>query len=214
MAGVTSLHFDVISGGMQITIAPPGVGAPPTISSGLAGSFDLTISGAMSGHIMTSDMVTVDDVDVANVTTMKTTLIGVATANILPGSARFTDFTTTVPGHLMGGFAMPTGSSYLETTILVVGAMVTTFSTGNWRPSPATVVTIIPSSSAIASDIITVVLDYGYGWEIGISDIAATLTLDFVVQLVGTAHVPEPALGSLVALGLGGAGAWLRRRRS
>ena len=52
------------------------------------------------------------------------------------------------------------------------------------------------------------------GYAVGIPDISMTITLDLIFSVEGTAHVvPDPALGGLTALGLGGAGAWLRRRR-
>ena len=207
-----ALQFDVTSGTVQMTIAPPGVGNPAIVTSPVAGTFDLGIISSDT-HIGDSDSVTVDDVDIVNTATLHTVLIAVATADIQPGSMRFTDFTS-APGHMMGGVANPIGSSYMEVTVLVVGQMYATFSTAVWQPSPLTTVTIASSQELLLSETITAGLTYGYIWEIGISSLTATLTMDFVVALEGTAHVPEPALGSLVALGLGGAGAWLRRRRS
>jgi hypothetical protein len=205
------LQFDVTQGSIQMTIAPAGVGNPQTVATGAVGTFDL---GIPPGHIMDSMSITVDDVDIVNTGTLHTVLIGVATADITAGSMRFTDFSTAAPGHLYAGAANPVGSSYLEVTVFVTGQMYTTFATGAWGGSPLTTV-ILPSSQAQElTSVVSASLTYGYIWEIGISAIGATLTMDFVVSLAGTAHVPEPALGSLVALGLGGAGAWLRRRRS
>jgi MYXO-CTERM domain-containing protein len=71
------------------------------------------------------------------------------------------------------------------------------------------------TTSANVSDIATASIAINFPYEIGIADISITLTLDLIVNVTGTAHVaPDPALGGLTALGLGGAGAWLRRRRS
>lgn len=211
-ATAASLVFDVTGGSMTVTIAPTGAGNPATISSAIDGTFELSL--LPGDHIGDSTMVSVDDIDISNTQVMQTTLIGVATATLKVGSVRFTDFNTTAAGHLSGGIANPVGSGYLEVTVLVVGEMYTTYSTGAWGAAPLTSVQITPASSAEVSDTITVLLTTGYTWEIGITSLTATLTMDFVVSMTGTAHVPEPALGSLVALGLGGAGAWLRRRRS
>jgi hypothetical protein len=212
VAPASAVQFDVTGGSMSVTIGPAGAGNPATVSSPIAGTFDVSFGGAT--HIGDSTMVSVDDIDIANTNQMATVLIGVATATLKIGSVRFTDFDTTAAGHLMGGVANPAGSGYLEVTVFVTGEMYTTYSTGAWGAAPLTTVTVIPPSSAMASDIITVTVATGYVWEIGITSLEATLTMDFVVTMEGTAHVPEPALGSLVALGLGGAGAWLRRRRS
>jgi hypothetical protein len=206
-----AIQFDVTSGSVTMVIGPPGVGNPQTVSSPVTGTFDL---GLPPGHIGDSTSVTLDDVDIQNTAAMKTVLIAVATADIGVGSMKFTDFTTNVPGHLMGGVANPVGSGYMEVTVLVIGEMYTTFSTSILGSSPLTTVTMAASQTVALSETIAAGVSFGYTWEIGISSLSATLTMDFVIALEGTAHVPEPALGSLVALGLGGAGAWLRRRRS
>ena len=64
------------------------------------------------------------------------------------------------------------------------------------------------------SDVMAANIGLSFPYEIGIAELSITLTLDLIVDVTGTAHVvPDPALGGLTALGLGGAGAWLRRRR-
>jgi hypothetical protein len=206
-----AMDFDVTGGSITMRVIPPTIGNPPTVSTGMVGTFSLTVD-SLDGHIGESDSVSIDGVDLTNTGTMQTVLISVATANILAGSVHFTDFTTLAPGHIgPGGVANPTGGAYLEATILVVGALATTFSTATWTPPEAA--TVLITTSAMASENVTAALQFHFAYPIGVSEMGATLTLDFVVDVVGTAHVPEPALGSLVALGLGGAGAWLRRRR-
>jgi hypothetical protein len=202
--------FDVTSGSITMTVIPAGVAVPPSVTTPVTGTFALSL---IEDHIGDSDMVSVDDVDIVSTSPLHTVLISVATADIMAGSVRFTDFTIS-PGHLSGGVANPVGSGYMEVTVFVTGAFYTTFATGAWGASGLTTVTLASSQIVELSNTITAGLTFGYIWEIGVSSMSTTLTMDFVVALEGTAHVPEPALGSLVALGLGGAGAWLRRRRS
>jgi len=205
-------EFDVTSGSMQLTFSPAGAANPATISSNVAGTFGLTVVSS-DDHIGDSDMVVVDDVNLSNTQTMTTVLIGVSSFAVQPGSVRFLDFDTSAPGHLAGGVANPVGSPYLEATILPMGSIVTTFTTAAWRPSSLTTVTLTPPSSVVASETLTATLAFDYKWEIGITSLEATLTLDIVVSVEGTTHVPEPALGGLAVLGLGGACTWLRQRR-
>jgi hypothetical protein len=102
---------------------------------------------------------------------------------------------------------------YAESTFFVTGLTITTFSTKRWAN------TLLPfhmtfTSSAGVSDVVTVSLAGTYHYSVGMSDIGLTMTLDLVVSAEGTAHVvPDPALGGLTVMGLGGAGAWIRLRR-
>ncbi len=71
------------------------------------------------------------------------------------------------------------------------------------------------TTSRTSTDVLTVGLAGTFSYEIGVSAITQTLTLDLVVDVVGTAHIIlDPAPGGPSALGLAGAAAWLRRRRS
>jgi MYXO-CTERM domain-containing protein len=100
----------------------------------------------------------------------------------------------------------------VEATVFVTGLTTTTFSTKTWAKS------LLPfmfgiTTSVTRSEIAMAHLSGVFGYQVGISDIGLTITLDLIVNVEGTAHVvPDPALGGLTAMGLAGAGAWLRRR--
>ncbi|MBN1345006.1 MAG: hypothetical protein JXQ73_20095, partial [Phycisphaerae bacterium] len=140
-------------------------------------------------------------------------LASLATANILPGSAKFTGFEQPVPAHIgPGGVGALATDAEFQATMFVTGLMTTTFST----TAPAG--TLLPftfeiSTSVVESQTVQLALAGTFTYEIPVSDIGTTLTLDLIIDIVGTAHVvPDPAFGGLTALGLAGAGAWLRRR--
>jgi hypothetical protein len=102
---------------------------------------------------------------------------------------------------------------YYEASVFVTGLTTTTFSEKFWAK------TLLPwqmyfSTSVGASHTVTAGLFGTSGYEVGISDIGLTITLDLILDVEGTAHVvPDPALGGLIVLGIGGAGAWFRSRR-
>jgi hypothetical protein len=205
--------FNTTTGSVMMNIAGQMSSASP-----LAGSFAVTIYQS-DCHVGASDTFVLENAGLSNTTTMKLSLAGLATAALYPQSARFldfgnTDFGPTPPVHIEpGGTQVVPTDVYVEATVFVTGLTTTTFSTKTWAGS------LLPFSmsfntSAMRSDVLTGLLAGTFGYEIGISDISLTITLDLVVNVEGTAHVvPDPALGGLTALGLGGAGAWLRRRR-
>jgi hypothetical protein len=97
--------------------------------------------------------------------------------------------------------------------VFVTGLTTTTFSTKTWAHTHFPFYAKF-TTSAPQSEVVNAWLFGTYGYMIGISDIGLTVTLDMILDIQGTAHAaPDPALGGLAALGLGGAGAWLRRRR-
>jgi hypothetical protein len=209
MAGPVLYEFDVVGGAMWLNIE--GVGSTYT---GMAGTFGIIIYQS-DCHIGESDTFIVDGSWIANTDPTKLVLAGIATANIRAMSARIMDFAPEV-GHIPpgGGPTMVMTDAYMEATVLVSGAFTTTFTTATWAGIPLPL-TVYISTSGERSDIVTAEIGIVFPYEIGVSEIGITLTLDLIVTVVGTAHVvPDPALGGLTALGLGGAGAWLRRRRS
>jgi len=201
--------FNITAGSVILNVA-----TQQSTSSGLAGTFSVNI-GQSNGHIGQGDSFELIASNMINTQTMKLGLAGLATATLNPGAAKFLDFAM-APG-VIGGNMVPNPAPtdvYLEATVLVTGLFTTTFATKTWANS------ILPftasfTTSGRESDIVIAALGGTFGYAVGIPDIGMTLTLDLVVNVEGTAHVvPDPALGGLTALGLGGAGAWLRRRRS
>jgi hypothetical protein len=202
--------FNITAGSVILNVA-----TQQSTSSGLAGTFSVDIMQS-NGHIGAGDPFELIASNMTNTATMKLGLAGLATATLNPGGAKFLDFTMPAPGAIAGNMvpsAAPT-DVYLEATVFVTGLFTTTFATKTWAG------TILPftvafTTSGVESDIVTAAIGGTFGYAVGIPDIGMTLTLDLVVNVEGTAHVvPDPALGGLTALGLGGAGAWLRRRRS
>lgn len=206
--------FNLTSGNVVLNIAGQG-----STGSGLTGSFEVAINQS-NGHIGASDAFELTGAALTNTSTMKLSLAGLATATLKPGGARFLDFAgvsggAPVPGHIAGNLVPNLANTdvYVEADVFVTGLTTTTFSTKTWAKSLLPF-TFAVSTSGAESSIAIGQIAGTFGYEVGIPDIALTITLDLIVNIEGTAHVvPDPALGGLTALGLGGAGAWLRRRR-
>lgn len=207
LAGPVVYTFNTTAGTVQMNIAGQG-----STGGSLAGTFGVVIYQS-DCHISASDTFLLGHAGLTNTTTMKLSLAGLATASLNVNSARFLDFAMPGPGHIPpGGVGLAPTDVYVEATVFVTGLTTTTFSTKTWAGQ------ILPfnftiTTSVTRSEIAHAGLSGTFGYEVGISDIALTVTLDLVVNVEGTAHVvPDPALGGLTAMGLAGAGAWLRRR--
>jgi len=209
MAGPVAYEFDVAYGNIFLNIEDVG-----STYSGMTGSFGMVIYQS-DCHIGESDTFILDGSGLYNTGHMQLSLLGLATANVLNASARILDFAQPDPGHIgPGGVGVVLTDAYLAATVLVSGAFTTTFTTNTWA-GILLPVTVGITTSVERSDIAEASIGIIFPYEVGIPDLGFTLTLDLIIQVVGTAHVvPDPALGGLTVLGLGGAGAWLRRRRS
>jgi len=207
MAAPVTYTFDVTSGGIVFQEQTLG-----STTAGIAGTFAVTIDQS-DCHIAESNTVVIEDAALTNVGDLKLNVGGVATAGILDGNARFLDFAGDA-GHIgPGGVAIVNSDIYVEVTAVVSGAFNTTFSTKTWAGMPLPF-ELSFNTSAMRSDVLTGGLSLAFPYVIGVAELGMTLTLDLIVDVVGTAHVvPDPAFGGLTALGLGAAGAWLRRRR-
>jgi hypothetical protein len=198
--------FNSTAGSVVLNVQGQG-----STSSGLAGTFEVLINQS-NGHVGTSDTFLLGAAGLANTSTLQLGLAGLATATLDTGKARFLAFGQAAPGHVPS--SVVNTDVYLSATIFITGLTTTTFKANTWAG------TLLPfavniSTSQVTSDVIHTSVGGTFGYAIGITDVSLTLTLDLVVNIEGTAHaVPDPALGGLTALGLGGAGAWLRRRRS
>ncbi len=214
LGGSIPYTFNLTEGSVVLNIAGQG-----STGGSLIGSFGMTLYQS-DCHIGAGDTFQLDAANLTNTSTMKLSLAGLATATVVPGGARFLDFAG-MNGAAPAVVAIPAGGAgivstdvYVEADVFVTGLTTTTFSTKTWAG------TLLPfnfhiTTSAMRSDIATAAVFGTFGYEVAIPDIGLTITLDLIVTIEGTAHVvPDPALGGLTALGLGGAGAWLRRRRS
>jgi len=219
LGNIVSYTFNMTAGSVQLNIVGQG-----STGSGMAGTFGIVIDQSMpppwgpgQKEIVPSDWFLLDHSYLVNTSTMKLSLAGLATATLNVQSARFLDFRPEGWAHIGPGPVSSTVVNtdvYVEATVFVTGLTTTTFSTKTWAKSllPFTV-TFLPIT-AYESDILVAMISGTFGYQVGISDIGLTITLDLIVNVEGTAHVvPDPALGGLTAMGLAGAGAWLRRRR-
>ena len=207
MGGPAEMVFDVTAGHIDLVL----IGAGST-ESGMVGTFSLLVD-ASDGHIGVSDAVTITDGEWLSTSTLVLSIGGLATATVFPASARVSDFMQPVPGHIgPGGIALLETDAYLDATVIVTGAFSTTFQTSTNAGTLLPLLAIIQTSVG-ASDIIIASVAFSFGYEVGIPDLGMTITLDLIMNIEGTAHVPDPSLGGLTALGLAGAGTWLRNRR-
>jgi hypothetical protein len=181
----------------------------------LAGTFAIDIYQS-NGHIGNGDTFVLGAANLTNTGTLALTkmLGGLLTGTLPPGAARFLSFGQPAAATLSGGSAVASTDVYLQATIFASGFTNTSFGADTWAG------TLLPfnvslTTSTAQSDVVHAGISGAFGYEVGITDVHLTITLDLAVTIEGTAHaVPDPALGGLTALGLAGAGAWLRNRRS
>lgn len=207
MGSAVTYTFNTTSGGVVLNLGGQG-----STSGTMAGTFAITVGQSGSG-IGVGDSFLLENAGLANTTGLRLGLAGLATATLNANSARFLDFAPAGAGTITGGPVVSPTDVYLEVTAIVTGLLNTTLKTAIWAN------TLLPFNVTVTtggiSDIATGRIAGTFGYQIGVTDISLTLTLDLILNIEGTAHiVPDPALGGLTALGLGGAGAWLRRRRS
>jgi hypothetical protein len=207
------MDFTIIAGSLTVDTSPDGIANPDPVTVNMDGTFGMTIY-ASDGHIGESDTFILRNSGMYNSEQIEISLMGLATAEIGVMSAIFKDFAPIAPGHIgPGGVGVIETDSYIEIVAIVSGLLNTTLDTKMWAGEPLPFMVSI-TTSVEATDVVTVNIHGTFGFEIGVTAITQTLTLDLIVDIVGTAHVvPDPALGGFTALGLAGAGAWLRRRR-
>jgi len=209
LAGPVTYTFDVTSGSLTLEIQDVG-----STTAQMGGNFVMTIYQS-DCHIGASDSFLLEGCSLTNTTPALLSIAGVITANVGEGSARLTDFMQPEPSHIeAGGTSVANTDAYLEATVFVSGLTNITFETGT-SAGELLPLDFLITTSVSRSDIATASLGLVFGYEIETGlDVLPVITLDLIFTVEGTAHVvPDPALGGLTALGLGGAGAWLRRRR-
>jgi MYXO-CTERM domain-containing protein len=206
LAAPISYTFNSTSGSITLDLEGQG-----STTSGLAGTFSVDIDDGT--HVAASDTALLTGADLETTSAMKLVIAGLASANVGPASAKILDFLQPNAAHIeANGSAVCMTDALLEATVVVTGAFKTTFETST-TAGTLLPVTVTFNQSAAGSQTLTANLSFVFGYVVGISDIGLTITLDLIMNVEGTAHVvPDPALGGLTALGLGGAGAWLRRR--
>ncbi len=207
------LEFDVTSG--TITFYDPnGLVLPDCIPAGMDGTFGVTVY-ASNGHIGESDTFILTDSDLYNTDEAVVSLQSLITVTIGPQSAHFLDFAPVAPGHIgPGGVGTISTDVYMEAILNITGLMDTPFTTHTWNGEPLDLGLII-TTSVNESDVVQATLHGTFFALEACGTVFQTMTINMVIDVVGTAHVtPDPALGGLTLLGLVGASAWLRRRRT
>ncbi len=207
--------FEIVAGTMTADISPDGIASPDPATVWAGGTFGMTIYQQNESHVGASDTFVLGAADIYNTQQVELSLMGLSTAYIAAGSARFRDFAPTRPGHIeSGGPAAIETDVYAHLVLLFTGLMDSTMDTRRWSREGALMFPLTISTSVQGSDVLAVNLGATYVCWYGNDEMTQTLTLDFRVDIVGTAHVaPDPALGGLTMLGIGGAAVWLRRRR-
>jgi hypothetical protein len=209
------VQFTSISGTLEIDTTPNGIASPDPLTVALGGTWIADFSSNhLDGDPNHPTTFVLGAADLTNEEIVAIGLAGLATATMQPGDVAFTGFINEAgPGHVPS--CIYTTDAEFAAHIVVTGLLETVFDTATSAGMALPFELKVGPVSAGVSDTITMTIAGTFGYEIGVSDITQTLTLDLVITVVGTAHmVPDPALGGLTALGLGGAGAWLRRRRS
>jgi hypothetical protein len=197
--------FDGTAG--AITLRAQEIGST---TGGLGGTFSVVVDDGPA--IGDSDMVSLGEANLFNSSVLSMSLYGIATATVGTGSARILDFAQPAPAHLAGGSAACDTDVFVDATILVTGLFNTTLHSARWV-GELLPMTVTLSDSGGLSQVVTATLNLTFGYVVEIIGISMTVTLDLIMSVEGTAHyIPDPALGGLTALGLGGAGLWLRRR--
>jgi hypothetical protein len=201
--------FNATSGSIVLNVAGQG-----STRSAIGGTFAISIDPGSDAYINAGDSFVLEDSTLVNTQSLSIDLAGLARCRIRPSSVRLLDFAPVSPGTIgTGGVGTVVSDAYYAATVFITGFATTTFKTTTWAGtlSPYTVSFTMSQSS---SETMTSTLNGTFYYIVGIPDIALTLTLDLIVSVEGTAHVvPDPALSGLVAMGVAGAGGWLRFRR-
>ncbi len=209
--------FDVISSNSDIVLTSQA-GGSTTMSTD--GTFTVCVNQS-DGHIGVSDILLLKGLDIANAEGGELGFLSsLITASIDVGSLRLTDFVEDAnytPAHIGEGGTFSTQAGVAAELSLVLSGIVTGTVTGATTGGVPVEIDGTITTSAEHSDTITMTLDFTVS-SIPVSFQllmgTTTIYMDLDVHLEGTAHqTPDPMLGGLIALGLGGAGTWLRRRR-
>jgi len=185
----------------------------------LGGTFEATIYQS-DGHIGPSDtFVLGPGCSIGNTEPGEIEILGGwLTATVAVGDLQLLAFD---PNYPPGGIHIEEGGTFSHTSGAHVSAYAKVVVTGLFTTTVTTTVTSelvhvegTISTSVYESDTILLNLNMVVNSIPIHLPTTTSILMDLEVHLEGTAHMtPDPALGGLVALGLGGAGTWLRRRR-
>ncbi len=208
--------FDVIRSNSDIALTIQGVGS--TLMS-TNGTFTVSVNQS-DDHIDSSDILLLTDLDIANTETGILYVGEALTVTLGLGDIRLTDFIEDpnyTPAHIGEGGTFSTQAGVAAEVALAMTGLFTTTVSGDTSGGVPVVIDGTITTSAEHSDTITMTLDFlpsTIPVTMMLFSQTFTLFVNLDVHLEATAHqAPDPSLGGLIALGLGGAGTWLRRRR-
>ncbi len=208
--------FDIIRADSDMGLSIQGSGS--TIMS-VNGVLTATIYQS-DGHIGSSDTVLLTNMLIANKETgvIDDFIPGAVTANIAPTDALLLGFFEDAnypAAHIgEGGTFTEHADAGVYLVLQLTGIFTTTLTTGVLSEGPLEIDGTITTSGE-TSDTIAMTIDFSFtSIPVVWTAVSTTFYVDLDVHIEATAHhTPDPALGGLIALGLGGAGTWLRRRR-
>ncbi len=207
--------FDIISPDTDIGLSIQGSGS--TIMS-VNGQLTATIYQS-DGHIGSSDTLLLTDMGLVNTErgVIDDFIPGALTANIPYATMWLLGFIEDAndPAHIgEGGTFTAHAGAYVSLTLKLTGLFTTTLSTGVMSEGPLEIDGTITTSGE-TSDTIAMTIDFSFtSIPVVWTQLSTTFYVDLDVHVEATAHhAPDPTLGGMIVLGLGGAGTWLRRRR-
>jgi hypothetical protein len=192
------------------------------------GSTDMDLGGALcatiyasDGHIGSSDTFTLGPCcAIANTTAGKIEgILGLLTANVGVGDLQLIGFCPNEPPIAIhigegGEFSDSSGAHVSAYAKVVVTGIFTTTATTTITSEVVHISGTITTSGEESDTILLNLNVFASSIWVFIPAISQSVHLVLDAHIEATAHMtPDPTLGGLIALGLGGAGTWLRRRR-
>ena len=200
--------FEVIDGSITLNL---GVITPVTVP--MAGTFAMTVY-ASDGIIGESDTFLLGDANLYNDELVELAFRGLVTVTVQPGGANLLDFAPDSAAHIpANGEATIDTDVYVDLTAVLTGAVDMTFTTSRWLSDSVPVDVTFDSLPVSVSDMFTVSLGGTWTYRNWIPELQMSITIDQIVDIQARV-IPDPGLTGLVALGVAGASAWLRGRRS
>ena len=199
--------FEVIDGSITIDLGAIG---PATVP--MAGTFAMTVY-ASDGIIGESDTFLLDNANLYNDGLVELGFAGIVTVAVQPGSLSLLDFAPDSAAHIpANGEATIDTDVYVDLTAVLTGAVDMTFTTSRWLSDSVPVDVTFDSLPVSVSDMFTVSLGGTWTYRNWIPELQMSITIDQIVDIQARV-IPDPGLTGFVTLCIGGAGAWLRRRR-
>jgi len=216
MAYPVTYTFEITHGSLGIDILPDGLLTPDPVEVPVGGTFTMTINTS-DNQIGEGDSFVLQNANIRNteqVVLNITPFLGGGTATFPVGSAGVLGFNPVAPGQMpAGGAATIDTDVYVQGQVIVAGNPMAngTYSASQWLNETFTIdVTFNPIPVQVGQPF-NVTLGGTFSYTVYIPDINGGPELGQTLE-VEARMIPEPALGGIIAMGVGGAGMRLRRR--